>query len=85
MTTSATHPNPLPFTPTNNQPPNLPASTPWLTTREAAGRARCGVKTIYRAARAKQLKASRINGRREFRFLPEWIDQWLMTTVTAPL
>jgi excisionase family DNA binding protein len=50
----------------------------WLKVREAADRARCGPKTIYRAVRAGQLRAARIGGRRELRFLESWIDQWLI-------
>ena len=50
----------------------------WLTVREAADRARCGPKTIYRAVRAGQLRAARIGGRRELRFLASWIDGWLI-------
>jgi excisionase family DNA binding protein len=50
----------------------------WLKVREAADRARCGPKTIYRAVRSGQLRAARIGGRRELRFLESWIDQWLI-------
>ena len=53
-------------------------SSPWLTVKEAARRARCGVKTIYREARAERLRAARIGGRRELRLKPEWVDEWLM-------
>lgn len=53
-----------------------PAS-PWLTAAEAAGRARVGRKTIYRETRAGRLRAARIGGRREYRYLAEWIDSWL--------
>ena len=55
-----------------------PPSTPWLTVKDAARRARCGVKTIYREVKAKRLKAARLGGRRELRLLPEWIDEWLI-------
>ena len=51
----------------------------WLTVRDAAARARCGVKTIYRAVRAGQLRAARVGGRRELRLLVEWIDGWLIS------
>jgi len=54
-------------------------STPWITVGEAATRARCGIKLIYREVRSGRLKAVRIGGRRELRLLPEWIDQWLRT------
>ena len=50
----------------------------WLTVKDAARRARCGVKTIYREVKAKRLKAARLGGRRELRLLPEWIDEWLI-------
>lgn len=56
--------------------------TPWLTVNEAADRARCGVKTIYREVRAGRLRAARIGGRRELRLLPEWIDSWLTAATT---
>ncbi len=61
-----------------------PTSTPWLTVREAAGRARCGHRSIYNATRSGQLRAARLGGRRELRFLPEWIDAWL-TETSAPV
>jgi hypothetical protein len=35
------------------------ASSPWLTVSEAADRARCGVKLIYREVRAKRLRAAK--------------------------
>jgi excisionase family DNA binding protein len=63
---------------------NRPAS-PWLTVGEAAERAKCGVKTIYREVRAGRLKAARIGGRRELRFLAEWIDAWLLETTTPTI
>jgi excisionase family DNA binding protein len=59
-----------------------PNASPWLTVEDAAQRARCGVKTIYREVHAKRLRAARIGGRRELRLLPEWIDQWLVDTTT---
>ena len=54
------------------------AQSPWLTVTDAADRARCGVKTIYREVQAGRLRAARIGGRRELRLLPEWIDDWLL-------
>ena len=45
---------------------------------EAAERARCGPKTIYRAVRSGDLRAARVGGRRELRFLASWIDCWLL-------
>ena len=57
-------------------------TTPWLTVPEAADRARCGIKTIYREVRATRLRAARVGGRRELRFLSEWVDAWLFATMT---
>jgi excisionase family DNA binding protein len=56
-------------------------ASPWLTVKEAGTRARCGVKTIYREVKAGHLRAARVGGRRELRFLPEWVDAWLCMTV----
>jgi excisionase family DNA binding protein len=56
--------------------------TPWLTVTEAAGRARCGPKLIYREVRARRLKAARLGGRRELRLLSEWVDEWLRESIT---
>ncbi len=58
------------------------ASSPWLTSGEAADRARVGVKVIYTEAKAGRLQAARVGGRRELRLLPEWIDTWLEATST---
>ena len=54
-----------------------PRSSPWLTVKEAATRARCGMKLIYREVKAKRLQAAKVGGRRELRFQAEWIDDWL--------
>jgi excisionase family DNA binding protein len=56
--------------------------SPWLTVDEAAERAMCGVKTVYREVRAHRLRAARVGGRRELRLLPEWVDQWLLSSAT---
>jgi excisionase family DNA binding protein len=60
------------------------ASSPWLTAGEAAARARCGPKTIYREVSAGRLRAARVGGRRELRLLPEWVDEWL-TRQSSPV
>jgi excisionase family DNA binding protein len=54
--------------------------SPWFTVAEAAQRARCGVKTVYREVQAGRLRAARIGGRRELRLRPEWVDAWLDQT-----
>lgn len=56
--------------------------SPWLTVQEAAARARCGPKTIYREVRAGKLRAAHLGGRRELRFLAEWVDAWLIEQST---
>jgi excisionase family DNA binding protein len=56
--------------------------TPWLTVDEAADRARCGIKLIYREVAALRLRAVRLGGRRELRLLPDWIDAWLLAKTT---
>ena len=58
------------------------SASPWLTVGEAAGRARCGVKTIYREVKAGRLRATRVGGRRDLRFLAVWIDDWLIACCT---
>jgi excisionase family DNA binding protein len=59
-----------------------PPISPWLTVREAAQRARCGSKLIYREVKAGRLRATKVGGRRELRLLSEWIDEWLMAQTT---
>ena len=49
----------------------------WLVVSEAAKRAKCGPRTIYNEAKAGRLRAARVGGRRELRFRPEWVDEWL--------
>ncbi len=53
--------------------------SPWLTVKEAAARARCGTKLIYREVTAERLQAARVGGRRELRLRADWIDDWLLT------
>jgi excisionase family DNA binding protein len=58
------------------------ANSPWLTVIEAAERARCGPKLIYREVRAGRLRAARVGGRRELRLRVEWVDEWLLKAST---
>lgn len=51
--------------------------SPWLTADQAAERAQVGVRLIYAEVRAGRLKAAKIGGRRELRFLAAWVDAWL--------
>jgi excisionase family DNA binding protein len=55
----------------------MATTTRWLTTRDAADRACCGQATIRRVAREGRLRAVRVSGNGELRFLERWIDQWL--------
>jgi excisionase family DNA binding protein len=58
-------------------------ATPWIGVKEAARRARCGVKLLYREIRAGRLQAARVGGRRELRLRGEWIDAWLSAQTTV--
>ncbi len=62
-----------------DQAGQLGAPSPWLTVKEAAARARCGTKLIYREVTAERLQAARVGGRRELRLRADWIDDWLLT------
>jgi excisionase family DNA binding protein len=55
---------------------------PWLTVKQAAQRAQCGVKVIYREVEARRLKATRIGGRKDLRIKVEWLDEWLENGAT---
>jgi excisionase family DNA binding protein len=57
-----------------NTSPNV---SPWLTVKEAAARAKCGPKVIYKAARNGKLKATAIDGQRVLRMHIANFDQWL--------
>jgi excisionase family DNA binding protein len=49
----------------------------WLTVRQAAVRAQVSEATVRREAKALRLRASKVGGRRSWRFRPEWVDAWL--------
>ena len=61
------------------------AETPWITVKEAARYAKCGTKSIYLAVTSGKLQAARLGGRRELRFVREWLDVWLRATSTPVL
>lgn len=54
----------------------------WLTVDEAARHAKCGKRSIYLGVHQGRLRAARLGGRRELRFLAEWVDAWLLATST---
>ena len=58
-------------------------ATPWIDVNEAATRARCGVKLLYREVRAGRLQAARVGGRRDLRLRTEWVDAWLSAQTTV--
>jgi hypothetical protein len=60
------------------------AVSPWLDVEDAALRARVGPKLIYAEVKAGRLKAAKIGGRRELRFLADWVDAWLIEASKAP-
>jgi excisionase family DNA binding protein len=60
--------------------PGLIHQSPWLDIRQAAQHANCGRKSIYNAVASGKLRAARLGGRRELRFLVEWVDAWLIET-----
>lgn len=60
------------------QPDRSPS--PWLTVTEAAERARCGRKTIYKEIKAGRLRAATIGSRRDLRILADWVDKWLIAS-----
>ena len=55
----------------------------WFTVEDAAQHARCGRRSIYLAVQQGKLRAARLGGRRELRFLAEWINAWLLAS-SAP-
>ena len=61
------------------------AETPWITVKEAARYAKCGTKSIYLGVTSGKLQAARLGGRRELRFVREWLDVWLRATSTPVL
>jgi excisionase family DNA binding protein len=61
----------------------LPAPTnTWITVAEAAMHARVSERTIRAAVIAGTLRHARVNRRRSLRFLPAWVDSWLMAENT---
>ena len=57
----------------------------WITVDQATEQARCGKRSIYLAVQQGKLRAARLGGRRELRFLREWIDAWLLATSTPEI
>ena len=49
----------------------------WFTIGQAAQRAQCGDKLIYRAVRRGEIRHVKLNGRGDLRFRAAWVDEWL--------
>ena len=49
----------------------------WLNVAEAADYAGVSRDTIYTACERREIKHTRVGGRRVIRLKPEWIDAWL--------
>jgi excisionase family DNA binding protein len=58
------------------------SKAPWWTVREAANHARCSTRTIYGEVRRGKLRAAKIGGRRQLRFRPSWVDEWIENSIT---
>jgi excisionase family DNA binding protein len=75
------HPDPA-KTPTSDTafistPEFVNIAVEWLTPREAAGRIRVSVETIYDACALQRLTHVRLAGCRSIRIKPEWLDEWM--------
>ena len=60
-------------------------SNEWWTVDQAAAHAKCGKAIIYAEVRRGKLRAARLGGRRELRFLPAWVDAWLLAASTPEI
>ncbi len=54
----------------------------WLTVKQAAARMQVGPRLVYRSVAAGRLRAARIGNRRDLRFLPAWVDEFLIASST---
>jgi excisionase family DNA binding protein len=61
---------------------NTDRPSPWLTAQEAAPYLRISLNTLYSEVVAGRLRAARIGGRRNLRFLREWCDAYLEASST---
>lgn len=63
--------------------PDTPAiPSRWLTAKQSSAYVQASEKLIYREVKAGRLRAARIGGRRDLRFLAEWLDAWLERSAT---
>jgi hypothetical protein len=64
---------------------SAPTLRQWWDVSRAAQYAGCGTRLIYSEVRRGKLRAARLGGRRELRFLVEWIDAWLLASSTPEI
>lgn len=57
----------------------------WWNVTRAAEHAGCGTRLLYAEVRRGKLRAARLGGRRELRFLAEWIDAWVLASATPEI
>jgi hypothetical protein len=60
-------------------------SNEWWNLEQAAAHAKCSKWLIAAEVRRGRLRAARLGGRRALRFLPEWIDAWLLAAATPAI
>ena len=56
----------------------------WLDVKTAAKYAGVSTDTIYKACHKKELRFTRVGGRRVLKFLPSWVDEWMKRGVVPP-
>ena len=59
----------------------------WLTVHDVCQEIGCSRRMVYRAVATGRLQAAAVNERGDFRFLMEWVDEWMLrsrTTLVAP-
>lgn len=57
----------------------------WLTTEEAASRAKCSTITIRRHAAAGTIRSTSAGRGRRRKYRPEWVDQWVENSPRLPV
>jgi excisionase family DNA binding protein len=57
--------------------------SPWLTVRDVAARAQCGIKLVRYAIKTGKLKAARLGIRNALRVHETWVDAWMERAVVV--
>jgi excisionase family DNA binding protein len=58
---------------------------PWLTVQDAASYAAVSTDTIYTACERRELRHTKVSGRRAIRIKAGWIDEWLEQHANQPM